>query len=53
MAIPGHRSVKMNERYAHPSPEHLRAKFDAATKTTIDEEPAKARRTTKRALGQR
>lgn len=32
MAIVGHRSVGMNARYTHPTPEHLHAKFDAATK---------------------
>jgi integrase len=33
MAITGHRSVGMNQRYTHPTPEHLHAKFDAATKS--------------------
>lgn len=42
MAITGHRSTAMNLRYTHPSPEHLHAKFDAATKPA--EAPAKARR---------
>ncbi len=32
MAITGHRSVGMNARYTHPTPEHLHAKFDAAQK---------------------
>lgn len=32
MAITGHRSVSMNARYTHPTPEHLHAKFDEATK---------------------
>lgn len=32
MAITGHRSASMNQRYTHPSPEHLHGKFDAATK---------------------
>lgn len=32
MAITGHRSVGMNARYTHPTPEHLHAKFDQATK---------------------
>jgi integrase len=32
MSIVGHRSVGMNARYTHPSPEHLHAKFAAATK---------------------
>ena len=31
MAITGHRSVGMNARYTHPTPEHLHAKFDQAT----------------------
>jgi integrase len=30
MAITGHRSVAMNARYTHPTPEHLHAKFNAA-----------------------
>ncbi len=33
MAITGHRSVGMNARYTHPTPEHLHAKFDAAKAT--------------------
>lgn len=41
MAITGHRSVGMNARYTHPTPEHLHAKFDAATK------PAPRRRAAK------
>lgn len=32
MAVTGHRSVGMNARYTHPTPEHLHAKFEAATK---------------------
>ena len=32
MSIVGHRSVGMNARYTHTSPEHLHAKFAAATK---------------------
>lgn len=32
MAITGHRSVAMNASYTHPTPEHLHAKFEAATK---------------------
>lgn len=32
MAITGHKSVAMNARYTHPTPEHLHAKFDGATK---------------------
>lgn len=32
MAITGHRTVGMNARYTHPTPEHLHAKFDAAQK---------------------
>lgn len=32
MAITGHRSVGMNARYTHPTPEHLHAKFEAAAK---------------------
>lgn len=32
MAITGHKTVGMNARYTHPTPEHLHAKFDAATK---------------------
>jgi integrase len=32
MAITGHRSVAMNASYTHPTPEHLHAKFDEATK---------------------
>ena len=32
MAITGHKSVAMNARYTHPTPEHLHAKFTAATK---------------------
>lgn len=32
MAITGHKSVAMNARYTHPTPEHLHAKFDEATK---------------------
>lgn len=32
MSIVGHRSVGMNARYTHPTPEHLHAKFDEATK---------------------
>jgi integrase len=31
MAITGHRSAAMNARYTHPTPEHLHAKFEAAT----------------------
>lgn len=31
MAITGHRSTAMNARYTHPTPEHLHAKFEAAT----------------------
>jgi integrase len=31
MAITGHKSVGMNARYTHPTPEHLHAKFEAAT----------------------
>lgn len=31
MAITGHRTVAMNARYTHPSPEHLHAKFEQAT----------------------
>ncbi|MBK9685427.1 MAG: tyrosine-type recombinase/integrase [Betaproteobacteria bacterium] len=31
MAITGHRSATMNQRYTHPTPEHLHAKFTAAT----------------------
>lgn len=31
MAITGHKSVAMNARYTHPTPEHLHAKFDEAT----------------------
>jgi integrase len=38
MAVTGHKSVAMNARYTHPSPEHLHAKFDAASA------PAKPRR---------
>ena len=38
MSIVGHRSVAMNARYTHPTPEHLHAKFDAAAKST-DEQP--------------
>ncbi len=33
MAITGHRSVAMNARYTHPTPEHLHAKFDEASGT--------------------
>ncbi len=32
MAITGHRTVGMNARYTHPTPEHLHAKFEAAKK---------------------
>ena len=32
MAITGHKSVAMNARYTHPTPDHLHAKFDAAAK---------------------
>lgn len=32
MAITGHKSVGMNARYTHPTPEHLHAKFDEAGK---------------------
>jgi len=32
MAITGHKSVAMNARYTHPTPEHLHAKFDEASK---------------------
>lgn len=32
MAITGHKSVGMNARYKHPTPEHLHEKFTAATK---------------------
>ena len=39
MSIVGHRSVGMNARYTHPTPEHLHAKFDAAAKST-DEQPS-------------
>jgi integrase len=38
MAITGHRSVGMNARYTHPTPEHLHAKFDRAAESA--EEPA-------------
>jgi integrase len=38
MTVTGHRSVAMSARYTHPSPEHLHAKFDAASK------PKKARK---------
>lgn len=31
MAITGHKSVAMNARYTHPTPEHLHAKFDEAS----------------------
>lgn len=31
MAITGHRSATMNQRYTHPTPEHLHQKFEAAT----------------------
>lgn len=31
MAITGHKSVNMNARYTHPTPEHLHAKFEQAT----------------------
>jgi integrase len=39
MAITGHRSVGMNARYTHPTPEHLHAKFEAAAKRS---KPARA-----------
>jgi integrase len=42
MAILGHKSVQMNARYTHATPEHLHGKFDAATKPA--EAPTKARR---------
>jgi integrase len=32
MAITGHKSVGMNARYTHPTPQHLHEKFDAAIK---------------------
>jgi integrase len=32
MAITGHKSVAMNARYTHPTPQHLHEKFDAAIK---------------------
>lgn len=31
MSVTGHKSVAMNARYTHPTPEHLHAKFDEAT----------------------
>lgn len=34
MAITGHKSVAMNARYTHPTPQHLHEKFDAASKAT-------------------
>lgn len=34
MAITGHKSLAMNARYTHPTPEHLHAKFDGATKAS-------------------
>jgi len=34
MAITGHKSVNMNARYTHPTPEHLHAKFDKASKSS-------------------
>ena len=36
MAITGHKSVSMNARYTHPTPEHLHAKFDAASRPQDD-----------------
>ncbi len=38
MAITGHKSVGMNARYTHPTPEHLHEKFNAAAKAAA---PAK------------
>jgi integrase len=49
MAVVGHRSVGMNARYTHPTPEHLHAKFEAATATANlrHGEDSKARRRAK------
>jgi integrase len=44
MAITGHRSVAMNARYTHPTPEHLHAKYQQATAPR-----KRAKRATKRA----
>jgi len=38
MAITGHKSVTMNARYTHPTPEHLHAKFDEAMKPLRESE---------------
>ena len=35
MAITGHKTVAMNARYTHPTPEHLHEKFDAAAKKPL------------------
>lgn len=39
MAITGHRSVGMNARYTHPTPEHLHAKFEQAAKAPSEAKP--------------
>lgn len=36
MAITGHKSVAMNARYTHPTPEHLHAKFEKASTPADD-----------------
>lgn len=48
MAITGHRSAVMNQRYTHPTPEHLHQKFDKASKPA--EGPPMARRARRAAV---
>jgi integrase len=40
MAVTGHRSVDMNARYTHPTPKHLHAKYEEATKQAKAEKKA-------------